>query len=58
MDVELVRKNLKIFSLTTTNGILVKLITIISLHKLFHVAKNLGVNEKSLGMSQKISFLN
>ena len=53
MDVELVRKNMKIFSLTTTNGILVKLITIISLH----VAKNLGVNEKSLGMSQKISFL-
>ena len=41
MDVELVRKTLKFFNLTTTKGILVKLITIMYLHKLFHLANNL-----------------
>ena len=52
-------------NLTTTKGILVKLITVMYLDKLFHLAKHLGVtlsapedvNEKSLRMSQKISFL-
>ena len=52
MDVELVRKTLKFFNLTTTKGILVKLITIMYLHKLFNLANNL---KRARGRKRKIS---
>ena len=65
MDAALPEKHLKIYNLTTTNAILMKLTTIMYLHETFHSAKNWGVshrvwegvNRKSLKKSQKISFL-
>ena len=42
MDAELLRKTLKIFNLTTTNAILMKLSTIMHLNKIFKLAKSWG----------------
>ena len=39
----LVRETLKIYNLTTTNAILMKLTTIMYLHETYYLAKNLGV---------------
>ena len=39
MDSELVQKALKIFNLTTTNAVLMKLTTIMSLQKVFDLPK-------------------
>ena len=65
IDAESVRKTLKIHNLTTTNAILIKLTTIMYLHKTFDFAKNWSAThrvqealiEKPLKKSQKISFL-
>ena len=42
MNAELVCKVLKDFNLTTTNAILIKLITIMYLHEIFNLTKKLG----------------
>ena len=64
MDAESIQKILKIFELTTTYAILMKLTTDIYLNKFFHLAESwcnsYGVesaNKKTLKMSHKISFL-
>ena len=65
MDAASSQKHLKIYNLTTTNAILMKLTTIMYLNEIFHSAKNWGVshrawesvNRKPLKKSQKISFL-
>ena len=49
-DAELVRKNLKIFNLTTTNTIMMKLTKIMYLHK--------SVNQKPLGARNSVFWLN
>ena len=46
MDAESVPKTLKVFNLTTANAILMKLTTIMYLHKNCHLAKNWGVTHK------------
>ena len=64
MDAALPRKHLKIYNLTTTNAALMKLTTIMYLHKMFNLAEDWGVthrmqegiNQKRLKMSQKIIF--
>ena len=40
MDAALPRKHLKIYNLTTTNATLMKLTTIMYLHKMFNYAKD------------------
>ena len=65
MDAALPQKHLKIYNLTTTNAIKMKLTTILYLHEIFHLAKNWGVAhkvwegviEKPLLKSQKIGVL-
>ena len=39
MDAELVRKTLKIFNLTTTTGILMKLLAIMHIYEIFNLSK-------------------
>ena len=64
MDAESVRKALKVFNLTTTNAILMKLTTKMYLNKVFHFPKpwgvnnraQKGINEKPVKMSQKRVF--
>ena len=46
MDVESIRKNLKIFKITTTNAIQMKLATDIYLNKVFHFEKSWGITQK------------
>ena len=61
----LLRKHLIIRNLATTNAIVMKLTTIMYLHKTFNLAEDWGVNDKTqagvnkkpLKMSRKISFL-
>ena len=58
-------KCLKIYNLTTTNATLMKLTTIMYLHKMFNLAEDWGithrakegVNHKPLKIIQKINFL-
>ena len=65
MDAASPRKHLKIYNLTTTNATLMKLTTIMYLHKTFNLAEDWrvthstleGVNQKPLKMSQKNNFL-
>ena len=65
MDAASPRKHLKIYNLTTTNATLMKLATIMYLHKMFNLTKDwgvtrmaqTGVNQKPLKMNQKIGFL-
>ena len=65
MDAASLRKHLKIYNLTTTNAIKIKLVTIVYLHETFHLAKYLGmalgawegVAKKPLKKSHKICFL-
>ena len=47
MDAALPRKHLKIYNLTTTNAVLMKLTTIISLHKTFILAEDWGVTRRA-----------
>ena len=47
MDAESVQKTLKIYNLTTTYGILVKLTTIMYLHKTFHFTEKWGVTHRA-----------
>ena len=64
MNAKLVSKMFKIFNLTTTNVIVMKLTTIMYLYDIFSWTKNWGVthiasekvNKKSLRMSQQFSF--
>ena len=64
MDAALPQEHLKIYILTTTNPILMKLTTFMYLHKTFDLAEDSGathrgkegVNQKTLKMSQKINF--
>ena len=46
MNVESIRKTLKIFNFTTTNAILMKLTTDIYLNKVFHLTKSWGVTHR------------
>ena len=48
MDAALTQKHLKIYNLTKTNATLMKLTTIIYLHKAFNLAKDWGVTQKVL----------
>ena len=65
MDAAFPRKHLKIYNLTTTNDTLMKLTTIMYLHKKFNLAEDWSVthraqesvNQKPLKASQKINFL-
>ena len=65
MDAASPLKHLRIYNLTTANATLMKLITIMYLHKVFYLAEDWGVthraqkgvNQKPLKMSQKIGFL-
>ena len=58
-------EHLKTYNLTTANAPIMKLTTIIYLHKMFNLAENWGIahraqediNQKPLKMSQKINFL-
>ena len=43
MDAKLAVKNVNFFNLTTTNAIVLKLATILYLHKIIHLAKNWSV---------------
>ena len=64
MDASWPRKHLKIYNLTTKNAAVMKLSTIMYLHKMLNLAEDWGVthrvqkgvNQKSLKMSQKIVF--
>ena len=47
MDAALPRKHLKIYNLTTTNATVMKLTTIVCLHKTFNLAKDLGVTHRA-----------
>ena len=47
MDAESVQKTLKIFNLTTTNAMLIKLTTIVYLHETFILEKNWGVTQRA-----------
>ena len=53
MDAELVRKTLNNFNVTTTNAIMMKLTTIMYLHKIFKLAWNLGVTHRVQGGANK-----
>ena len=65
MDAKSVPKNLENFEFDNPNAILMKYATIMYLHKIFNLARNLvlthrtkeGINKKPLRKSQKISFL-
>ena len=52
MDAALPRKHLKIHNLTTTNATLMKLTTIMYLHKTFNLAKDWGVRRRKPKTSQ------
>ena len=65
MDAESVQISLKIYNLTTTNAVLLKLTMILYLRKTFHLTNRIGCKKigrqraetkKPLRMSQKISF--
>ena len=64
MDAASPRKHLKIYNLTTANAALMKLTTIMYLHRMFNLAEDWdvthrasnGANQKLLKMSQKIVF--
>ena len=43
----LLRKHLKVYNLTTRNGIMMKLTRIMYLNKTFHLAKALGVTHRA-----------
>ena len=47
MDAALPRKHLKIYNLTTTNATLMKLTTIMYLHKTFNLAKDWGAPQRA-----------
>ena len=56
MDAALPRKHLKIYKLTTTNAITMKLITIVYLHKTFHLKIKLERHPKGVrGRARKTS---
>ena len=65
MDAAMPGKILKIYNLTIANATLMKLTTIMYLHKTFNLTEDWGVtyrasegvNQKPLKMSQKINFL-
>ena len=65
MDAAMPGKILKIYNLTIANATLMKLTTIMYLHKTFNLAEDWGVtyrasegvNQKPLKMTQKINFL-
>ena len=46
MDATSLQKHLKIYNLTTTNATLMKLITIIYLHRTFNLAEDWGVTHR------------
>ena len=47
MDTASPRKHWKIYNLTTTNAIKIKLTTIVYLHEAFHLAKDWGVTHRA-----------
>ena len=48
MDAASPRKHLKIYNLTTTNATVMKLTTIMYLHKTFNLAKDWGCNSQGV----------